>query len=197
MVWAPAYVTADELKAFVRIDDAADDTQVALAIDAASRAVDQYTGRQFGQVAAPEARRYTARWDYARWVVDVDDLMDATGLTVAVPAGTVTVYDREPINAAQTGRPWTRLAVGAGSAYQPTGAANEVTVTAKWGWPAVPAAVKNATLLQASRFFARRESPYGIAGSPDQGSELRLLSKLDPDVAVILGPYTKRQWVFA
>ncbi|HEY9416934.1 MAG TPA: head-tail connector protein, partial [Pseudonocardia sp.] len=73
MAWAPAYVTADELKAFVRIDDAADDPQVDLAIDAASRAVDQHTGRQFGQVAAPEARRYTGRWDYARWVVDIDD----------------------------------------------------------------------------------------------------------------------------
>ena len=39
---------------------------------------------------------------------------------------------------------------------------------------------------EASRWFARRNSPYGIAGSPEMGSELRLLAKLDPDVAVML-----------
>lgn len=195
MAWAPAYVTADELKAFVRIDDATDDTQVALAIDAASRAVDRHTRRQFGKADAPTARRYTAYWESARWVVAIDDLMTTAGLAVTVPAGVVTGYDLEPINAAADGRPWTRLVIA--STVAPTGAANEVTVTGTWGWTAVPPAVKAATLLQASRFLARRESPYGIAGSPDQGSELRLLAKLDPDVAVMLGPYTNRQWVFA
>ena len=62
-----------------------------------------------------------------------------------------------------------------------------VAVTAKWGYAAVvPDAVKLACLLQASRWFARRNSPYGIAGSPEMGSELRLLAKLDADVAVML-----------
>lgn len=56
----------------------------------------------------------------------------------------------------------------------------------------IPAGVTQACLLQASRFFARRYSPFGIAGSPENGSELRLLSRVDPDVAVVLAPY--RVW---
>lgn len=56
----------------------------------------------------------------------------------------------------------------------------------------VPDSIKLACLLQASRFFIRREAPFGIAGSPEAGSELRLLAKVDPDVEVILGPY--RSW---
>lgn len=197
MAWAPAYVTSDELKAFIRVTDTVDDVEVASAIEAASRAVDEYTGRQFGQVASAEARRYTARPRGCRWVVDTDDLADVTGLTVAVPAGTITLYDRTPVNAAAKGWPYTGLAVDPDSTVQPTGERYEVTVTAKWGWSAVPVAVKNATKLQASRFLARRDSPYGVAGSPDQGSEVRLLARVDPDVAVILRPYVRREWVLA
>jgi len=57
----------------------------------------------------------------------------------------------------------------------------------------VPTTVKQATLLQASRVFARREAPFGVAGSPDMGSELRLLEKVDPDVAVMLVPYVRNR----
>ncbi|MEU5721575.1 hypothetical protein ABZ783_07110 [Micromonospora sp. NPDC047738] len=195
MAWAPAYVSAEDLKSFVRVADAVDDPQVALAVEAASRAVDSQCRRQFGKVDAPAARRYTAQLECGRWVVDIDDLMSTTGLAVTVPGGTVTGYDPEPVNAAADGRPWTRLVIS--GSRLPTGAANEVTVTAAWGWTAVPEAVKQATLLQASRFLARRDSPYGIAGSPDAGSEVRLLARVDPDVAVILGPYVRRGWVFA
>ena len=39
----------------------------------------------------------------------------------------------------------------------------------------------------------RKGSPYGIAGSPDLGSELRLLAKLDADVAVLLRSFV-RMW---
>lgn len=50
----------------------------------------------------------------------------------------------------------------------------------------VPGPVELACLIQASRWFKRKDAPFGIAGSPELGSELRLLSKLDPDVEVLL-----------
>ena len=53
---------------------------------------------------------------------------------------------------------------------------------------------QEATLLQASRLAARRDSPFGVAGSPDAGSEMRLLARVDPDVAVALEPYRRRIW---
>lgn len=195
--WEPDYASVSELKAYLRIDDNDDDVQLALAVTAASRAVDRHCGRQFGQVTAAEARRYTAVWDrrWCRWLVDADDLGDDTGLTVAVDAGSITGYELEPANAAGKGRPWTRIVVDADSTVQPTSTRHGVTVTGLWGWSSVPDPVKQATLLQASRLFNRRDSPYGIAGSPTEGSELRLLAKVDPDVAVVLRPYLRMRVV--
>jgi hypothetical protein len=54
--------------------------------------------------------------------------------------------------------------------------------------------VEQATLLQASRFHARRFSPYGVAGSPELGSELRLLAKLDADVELALSKAQLVRW---
>jgi uncharacterized phiE125 gp8 family phage protein len=196
MVWAPDYVTAAELKSYLRIADTADDAELALAITTASRAIDGFCHRQFGQVTAAEERSYTAYWDRrARvWVIVFDDLQDITGLTVTVEAGTVDAYTLEPVNAAQEGRPFTRLHVDPDSAAKPTTKRNDVTIDAVWGWDAVPAAVEQATLLQASRFHARRFSPYGVAGSPEQGSEMRLLAKLDPDVELALSRAKLIRW---
>lgn len=206
MSWAPDYVTTADLKAFLRIDpaDTTDDLQLAIAITAASRAIDDFAYRQFGQVAAPEARSYTPWYDnskgvgYAgstagagKWVITIDDLQDATGLTVSVTAGALTLFAKQPINAAQRGRVWTRLVIDQANLVQIKGLENEATVTAKFGWTAVPVSVKQATLLQASRFFKRRDAPFGVAGSPDAGSEIRLLARVDPDVAVVLRPYRR------
>lgn len=195
MAWAPDYVTTAELKDYTRIPglDTVDDTTLAFAISAASRAIDRETNRQFGQVALAEERKYTARWDRRRnrWVVDIDDLMTESGLTVSVDAGTITDFTLQPINAEQVSQPWTRIIVNQSSTIRPVGDENGVAITALWGWTTVPDAIKQGTLLQASRIFSRRTSPFGVAGSPDQGSELRLLAKVDPDVAVIVGPYVR------
>lgn len=193
MAWAPDYVDTPDMRAWLRITTTDDDGAIADAVATASRAVDRHAGRQFGRTDAPEQRWYTARWDRQRgcWMVPVDDLMDTTGMTVTCAGGTITGYVLEPRNAAAKGRPWEVLAV-APTGVQPTGAENDVTVTVAWGWMAVPAAIRTATRIQASRFFNRQFSPYGIAGSPDEGSEMRLLSRLDPDVATSIGSY--RRW---
>ena len=62
-------------------------------------------------------------------------------------------------------------------------------ITANWGWNIIPSAIVNANLIQASRFLKRRDSPFGIAGSPEMGNEMRLLAKLDPDVMLLLQDY--------
>jgi hypothetical protein len=196
MVWAPDYATLSELKSYLRIPDTTDDAELALAITTASRAVDGFCHRQFGQVASAEERSYTAYWDRraGAWVVVFDDLQDITGLDVQVEAGEIDTYTLEPVNAAQKGRPFTRLIVDADSAAKPTTERNGVTISAVWGWDAVPVAVEQSTLLQASRFHARRFSPYGVAGSPEAGSEMRLLAKLDPDVELALGRASLVRW---
>jgi hypothetical protein len=202
MTWAPSYVTPEELAAFVRIGDTDDDEQLELAIGGASRAIDDACRRQFGQDAAPVARHYAARYVNGRWVADTDDLMTTEGLVVEVDtvgdgtyAATVTGYVLSPRNAPADGEPWTRVTIPASSGVRPHCAAEDgVRVTARFGWSAVPAPVRQACLLQASRVLARRDSPYGVAGSPEAGTELRLLAKVDPDVAVLLRALRRRWW---
>lgn len=198
MAWEPDYVTVDELADYVRVDDADDDVQLGLAISAASRAVDRATHRQFGLVAAPEERYYTAQYDRQcyRYTVDIDDVVIVTGFAVDADLGddgtyttSITSYDLKPANAITRDRPYTKILLRPDVSL--TTNPDAVRVTARFGWADVPDTVRQATLLQASRFFTRRDAPFGVAGSPDQGSELRLLAKVDPDVQVMLGAYVR------
>jgi hypothetical protein len=187
MAWAPDYVVLADAKNWVRVGDVVDDAEIALYITAASRGIDDHCNRQFGSVTA-EARLYTAWYDSerARWVVDVDDFMSTAGGSVTIGGVVTTDYVKEPVNAAQKGRPWTAISIDARTGtVLPTGAEFEVSAVMPWGWTAFPSAVKLAARLQISRFLIRRESPYGVAGAGSD-NPLRLLSKLDPDVAVAL-----------
>lgn len=197
MAWAPDYISLAAAKAYLRIADSDDDTLLPIAITTASRAIDDHCNRQFGQVDEAEERRYTARPDRERglWIIDIDDLTDATGLTVMIGTNAITDYTLEPVNATLKGKAWTRIAVACTSAVQPCGRENEVAGMGLWGWGTQPAGVTQGIQLQLSRFAARRDSPFGIAGSPDQGSELRLLAKVDADVVVALRGLRRRRRV--
>lgn len=194
------YCTLAELKTHLHIPDTDDDAALSLAITAASAAIDKAANRTFGVVGSAEARVYTATFDAERYCysIAVDDFMTETGLAIAADpvldgsfSETVDVADVRlyPFNAEQKGLPWTHLLTNV-SVPRSEG---RVRVTALWGWTAVPSAIKNACLLQAIRFFKRKDAPFGVAGSPEMGSELRLLAKLDPDVAVMVNAYS-RKW---
>lgn len=198
MPWRPDYATLAEAKAYLRITDTADDAEIAVAITAASRAIDKHCARQFGVEAAAVARLYTWTGEriYGRQSLPVDDVSSTTGLAVVTldedgtTADTLTSgtdYDLWPYNATHDDRPWSHLVLRPSSVAFLPRTARGVQVTALFGWAAVPAVVEQATLVQASRFFVRRHSPYGIAGSPETGSEMRLLARVDPDVALALG----------
>lgn len=189
MAWKPDYVLLAEAKKWVRIkpSDTLDDAELALIIKAASRGIDRHCNRQFGKTTGAEQRFYSAWYDdeQDRWIVDVDDFQTAVGLVVTIGGVATTEYTKEPINAAQDGKPWEWLSIARTAAVVPTGEGFEVAVTANpFGWTAFPDEVPLGTRLQISRFLARRDSPYGIAGSPQ--AQLRLLSRLDPDVVVAL-----------
>ncbi len=215
MSWKPDYLDLDDLKEALRITDTNDDVMLAFAITAASRAIDHHCGRQFGALSVAAPRYYTPqiqevrparlRWAqnsgyWHRYIVAIDDLMTTTNLVVkSDPDGdglfdtTLTLdvdYRLAPFNAAADALPWTYLvpilkANAVNGLWFPN-LERSIQITALWGWTAVPAVVTQACLIQAARFFMRRQAPFGVAGSPDLGSQLRLLSKLDPDVAVLL-----------
>jgi hypothetical protein len=201
MPWKPNYATRAQATGYIRLRDDEDDAQIDLALGMASRAIDRHCLRQFGNTGALQARRYKPRWSGSRnaWLVRMDDVQNVAGLTVGFDSaydGTfvtpVTGYLLQPDNAAEDGMPYERLVFAAPSGITVTGATQGVKVTAIFGWTAVPDAVTEACLLQVSRLHLRRDAPFGVAGSPSDGSELRLLAKLDPDVAVGLDHYRRR-----
>jgi hypothetical protein len=193
---ANEYATAEELKQSARIEDTVDDDMIAVALSAASRMIDNYCHRRFWLDPAATIRYFDGAHCRSIWV---DDIGSSTDLAVAVDpsdsgayseAWTVaTHYRLLPRNAAADGRPWTQIETVTGGGKSFPDYAGSVRVTARFGWPAVPDEVKQATLIQAGRLWRRKDSPYGVAGVAELGSEMRLLAKLDPDVQVLVNPY--------
>lgn len=199
MTWKPDYVDLPTAKAFLRVTDTVDDVEIAGWITAASRAIDKRCNRQFGALAAPAARIYRRTPFYdpttGMWLLEIDDVATSAGMTVNGTAYATSGATLLPDNAPADGLPWTALGFVTWPYPSYPGQPVLNTVVATWGWAAIPAQVPMAVKLQLNRWNSRRDSPYGIAGSPDQGSEMRLLSKLDPDVAVTLAGLSRRRSV--
>lgn len=192
--------TLEDFKEWLRLpaDFTADDVVLQRSLDSGVAAVNEHCGEQAGRrfdLQADPTSWYPTPWGRSDrdgwWCVDIPDLMTTVGLIVVAGGTTLTTdsYRLTPRNAAGKGRPWTGMEVDAASC-------EEITVTGRWGWTTAPANVQQARLQQSQRFYQRRDSPYGIAGSPDQGgSELRLLSYVDPDVKVLLRGYMRARAV--
>lgn len=190
------YATLEEFKQSVRLDDTDDDEGIELALTAASRMIDAHAHRRFWL----DDEAVTRYFDGSRCgSIYVDDIGHLTGLAVAADqagdglysdAWTVaTHYRLLPRNAAADNRPWTQIELVGASGKSFPYTSGGVKVTARFGWPVVPAEVKQATLIQASRLWKRKDAPWGVAGSAELGSELRLLAKLDPDVQTLVNPF--------
>lgn len=201
-----AYATLTELKAFVGIPDVdtLDNTALTLALDAASGQVDGFCDRSFLADSSPTVRLYSPDLG---GILTVDPISSTTGLVVATDDNADGTYETtwtlgtdfrlEPLNASAAAEPWTRL-VALGTRWFPRLPYRPgVSVTARFGWPGgtPPQQVKLATLIQASRLFKRKDAPFGVAGSVEFGSEMRLLNELDRDAQNLLRPYRRNWWV--
>ncbi|MGW3651897.1 head-tail connector protein [Streptomyces sp. NPDC000878] len=176
----------------IEADDTTRDTPLTSALAAASRGIDRATGRRFWLDAAVVQRVYRPAGRVAcevdGEVLLVDDIGSATGLVVETGSGAswtaVTGYESQPDNALADGEPVTGLLRVNGVWGIGT---SRVRVTAKFGWPAVPDDISEATYIQASRLFKRKDSPEGIIGSAEWG--VRNLSRRDPDVWALIEPF--------
>jgi len=193
MAIANGYSTLAETKAALRITDSIDDSLLEMAIESASRLVDAYCARSFYN-AGTAARYFVADTD---WLTYIDDAVSITQVATDTSAdGTYEViwqatdYQLEPLNGRVDGLPVPYNAIRAIDSYTfPIwGGEGLVKVTATWGWSAIPTAIKQATIIQASRIFKRLDSPLGILNSPDLGF-IRIGSRLDPDVAQLVDSY--------
>ena len=190
------YATLAELKSSLTITDSDDDALLELAITSTSRMIDDFTGRFFyanGTVGSPVIRYYTPNDPWTLAVDDyvsiseiaTDDNFNQTWSTVWAASD----FLKEPVNNSLRGWPYTRL-LATGRYVFPYYLPQACKVTGVWGWPAVPAEVNQACIIQSSRIFVRKQSPFGIAGTPELGT-VRLSSRLDPDVQAFLRPINR------
>jgi hypothetical protein len=193
-----SYASLSEFKAAVGITDSTDDGALQSVLDATDTLIDLYCDRKTGFGTATETRYYTAE-DYE--YVLTDDLVSVTTLQTDDDAnGTYettwtsgTDYVLAPRNAALDGFPYTEIDT---SVTWPRNFPKDVYLGVKvvgvFGFPSVPAAVKQAEIIQAGAVWNSRTAPFGVIGSADLGGILRMSRALHPEAALILEPYRKR-----
>ena len=137
--------------------------------------------------------------------VEVDDIATVTGLIVKTleADGTVnetltlnTDYYLSPYNSDKTdpAKPFTKIimAIEKAGKLLPTQHRQGLSVTAKFGFSAIPDTIYQAALIQSARFWQRKNSPMGFSGNPETGNATVIfLSELDPDVKNLCKSFKK------
>lgn len=195
------YCSLEELKSRLKITTTADDFEVTMAVAAASRGVDGYTERYFFR--AQDTRTYVPQDLYR---CRVDDLVSVTALATD-PAGSTpqggtfpvswsaSDFQLLPYNPGRTGEPWPFTSVRAvGHLTFPWVVPmllmrmDRVQVSGVFGWPAVPQAVRTATLILASQLFRLKDVPLG---SDTPGEFVIGMISSTPVLGEMLGPYVR------
>lgn len=195
MTISNGYATLAEMRARVDLgstDTAAYDTQIELAVEGVSRAIDAYCNTRFYTTANDEARYFTpnsprsCEIDYALSITSVYTDEDVDG--VFEVEWTISDYIVWPYNDIPRSYIETTLY---GNRFFSPGLPRSVKAIGKYGYSqSAPADIRQACLIWASRLFKRRDSPLGIAGTSQFG-QVKLMHPDDPDIIRLLAPYRR------
>jgi len=188
------YITLNLLKSALSINDEIDDDFLELAINAASRQIDQVCERQF--FSTTETRLFAPRDSF---ICEIDDLTSLTTLETSSSADGV--FDvqweskdlqLEPLNSLAGGipTPFTQIRAVDEYLFPTDNQEATVKVTGTFGFTPVPDQVQQAAVILAARLAERRFSPLGVAGFGDLGA-VRVSRFLDGDVDNLLMPFKK------
>ncbi len=193
MTAANALCSLTDLRAALRIDDFEDDTTLELARDAATEMINQRCSRIFVADTAATARLFVAATET---FCVVDDISSTSGLVVEASQDgttwttwTATDYQLEPLNGRNNGTQWAYTGIRAidQQLFYIDGRHALVRVTARWGWPAIPEAIRKAAVVQAIALFKADDAPFGAVGFGETGV-LRLRA-LHPTAEALVSPY--------
>lgn len=197
MALGDSYATLAELKVrLAGVTGSADDAALTNALAVASRGIEKTCNRQFNQTTSASARIY---YPCSSWLAEVDDFYTTSGLIVAIDAGdagtypttlTSADYQLEPLNGVvdgESGWPFWKIRAMSGQLWPTTARRAPLQVTAKWGWTAVPAGVKEACLAVAEETFKLKEAPFGVIGVAEWGG---VRVRANPMAMAMIAPYT-------
>lgn len=172
-----------------------DDPNIDIAIEAISRLVDYL--HQTTYYGATETRYFTAHWSDLLYVDDLisvttlktDDDYDGTYETTWA----TTDYWLEPRNArvkanAQDKRPYRQIRQNPNGDYAFPTNDYAIEIAGVWGYTTtVPTVIKQAVLLAGHRVFKRKDSIFGIAGTPALGVQvIQARIQQDSDIMQLL-----------
>jgi|SRR5690554_699755 len=173
---ANSYATAEEYRNSIEMTDTGKDTDIIRDLEAVSRHIDSRMSRFFIKDTEPVTRTYVVpATSTSLWVDDIAEIE-----SIEVDGAVIEDYELWPYNADKGPEPRPYMKI-----ISPTGfcRGQRVKVTAKFGWPAVPAAIKSATIQLTA--ILRLESPRAtrrieelgstIEASPDAQSIIRQL----------------------
>ena len=161
------------------------DAVIQAAIDSAEASINSWCGRQMVVAGATAtARTYSPTHPFELAIHDCTTVTAVTNDGVAVTAGT-SGYQLEPFTVSWTGEtfPYSTLRLLAGMWVYDQGRAT-ISVTATWGWLALPTAYTEATKILAADILDSIDLRNGVVGFTDfaavrvreNGAVVKLLS---------------------
>lgn len=196
------YITTESLKDTLSLSSTMfADPDIELVIGSASRTVERLCNRRFyADADAQQARYYSPE---GRGWLEIADLAEFTSLQTDADGDGVFEqtwtenidFVLEPLDARDDANelgPYTSILVHpAGSYLFPTAYPRSVKLTGKFGWPAVPANVVQATTLLANRLLTvTRSAPLGIVAF--DGGAIRV-ARADSQVMMLIGDYIRHR----
>jgi len=192
------YISVEELKSSLSLaGQAFADPDIARAISAASRAIDQICDRRFYADTVDSTRKYIPS---STAFMAIDDLASFTSMSQSGTAMTQDVdFWFEPLTAVQDGKPWTavkslgRPFIWTQKDIQPGGAFVDprISITGKFGWATTPPEVVEATGILATRLMKRsREAAFGVLSLGIDAGAIEI-ARYDTDVQTLIDPYVR------
>jgi len=197
------YVTLAQVIAELGTSSIADkDTRIEQAVEAASRQIDDYTGRRFWQDPTVAAREFYAddADELESTPTAVLDISTATGLIVKLDdndngtwSTTLTIgthFLLTPRNAAADGEPFTGIRLVDSGYRFPRSSSDRpgVQITAKFGFPSVPTAIAQACLIQSVLLYKATDAAMGGLSFGD-GAFMRVRGGLNPVAQSLVDRY--------
>lgn len=192
MALVNAYMTYDDLRDYVGIADNFEQSRLVNAGNAACRGIDDYCGRRFFKDTSATAKLYPN--PSIADVLRVHDFWDLASLVVS-DSGALTVdvaFQVEPSGLnLQEGFPYTGIRPLSHWWLSTTyPGQTSISVTAKWGWSAVPEPIRQASLMVAADIYKRKDAPFGVAGFGEFGA-LRVSRDVLSQAESLLSPYRR------
>ena len=190
----PRYLTVEQVKAYCRSEiPTNDDEFIEAAIDAAEMFLDESCARRFAVAGTASARVFVP---FSHELLRLPDFTSVTSITASGATVSASNYQLEPLNGLTLSGesvPYTTVRLLSGSWH--TGAVNDkeatVTVTAAWGWAAIPARVTQAALIVSKEIMNNRdEVKLGLVGFSDVGG---VTARTNPIVRETINHYRRAE----